>query len=188
MDHSWLRFSTGVTIHSDRSVQDCVRSLQSLTAPPNCFSRPERLRPFRGKIGLDGGWLRFPLLTPVRIAPARSLNFVLRSSGSGTELKGQWRLLRRIRIPVAIYLSICIAMEAFELLRLAAFRTQDPLASLIGPAISFVMIYGWTWVLVTLNRRSDSQLIAAVTHAMESEKSSKIVGELMSVPSRASEA
>jgi hypothetical protein len=190
MDHLWLRFSTYVTIHSERSVQDWCHSLQLLTAPPNCYSRPERLRPFRGKIELGGGWLRFPLLT-YRIAPARSLNFVLCSSGSGTELKGQWRLLKRIRIPVGIYLGGCILEEAYELIRMVLLRRHDLLPHSIGrivphsigPIIGFAMIYGWAWAIVALSRRSESQLILAVTHAMESDKSAGIVGDLLSVPS-----
>jgi len=183
MDHSWLRFSTNVTIHSNHSVEDCVHSLQSLTAPANSFSRPGRLRPFRGKIGVDGGLLRFPMLTPFRIAPARSLSFVLCSSGLGTTLQGQWRLLKGIRIPVGIYLVTCILLQAFEMLRWFVFRQVDPWPQLIGPVFSFAIIYGWVWAIVALNRRSESQLIMAVTQAMEGDKSARIVGDLLSAPS-----
>jgi hypothetical protein len=41
------------------------------------------------------------------------------------------------------------------------------------------MIYGWTWAVVALNRRRESQLVTAVTYAMESDSSAKIVGELL---------
>ncbi|MGD0548439.1 MAG: hypothetical protein ABR991_11505 [Terracidiphilus sp.] len=114
--------------------------------------------------------------------PSRSLKFIFVPSESGTELKGQWRLLKRIRIPVSIYLASCILAQAFELFRQALLRPHDPLAWLIGPIISFAMIYGWTWSLVALNRRRESQLLTAVTHAMESDRSAKIVGELLSSP------
>jgi hypothetical protein len=181
MDQSWLRFSTNVTVHSARSVEDCVRSLRSLTALPNRFSHIERIKPFRGKIGLSGGWLRCPFRY-YGIMPARSLRFDLVASESGTELRGQWNLLKGIRIPVAIYLGVCIFAQTTELFRLILLRTDDSLLWSIGPLISFAMIYGWTWGLVTFNRRFESQLIRAATYAMESDKSAKIVGELLSTP------
>jgi hypothetical protein len=181
MDHSWLRFSTKVTIRSDRFVEDCVRSLQTLTAPPNCYSRPERLRPFRGKIGSSGGWLRDSLLRHATL-PSRSLKFNFIPSESGTELRGHWSLLKRIRIPVSIYLGACILGQAVELFRVVVFGAHDIWPILIGPTISFLMIYGWTWVVVALNRRRELQLVTAVTHAMESDRSAKIMGELLSLP------
>src|ERR1035437_9512483 len=132
MDHSLLRVSTNVSILSDRSVEDCVRSLQTLTAPPNCYSRPERLRPFRGKIGSRGGWLRDSLLRHATM-PSRSLKFNFSTSESRTELRGQWSLLKRIRIPVSIYLGACILGQAVELFREVVFGAHDFWPSLIGP-------------------------------------------------------
>jgi len=181
MDHSWLRFSTNVTIRSDRSVEECVRALQTLTAPPNCYSGPERSRPFRGEIGSSGGWLRNSLLRHATTI-ARSLKFNFVPSESGTELRGQWSLLKRVRIPVSIYLGACILVQAVGLFRVVVFGTHDLWPSLIGPTISFFMIYGWTWAAVAINRQRESQLVTAVTHAMESDGSAKIVCELLSLP------
>jgi hypothetical protein len=65
---------------------------------------------------------------------------------------------------------------------MVVFREHDSLPHLIGGVISFAMIYGWAWAVVALNRRSESQLVAAVAHAMESDKSSRIVGDLLSAP------
>jgi hypothetical protein len=178
MDHSWLKFSTDVTIRSDRSVEDCVRSLQTLIAPPNHYSRPERLRPFRGKIGSSGGWLRDSMLRH-GVMPSRSLKFSFVPSESGTELRGQWSILKRIRIPVSIYLGACILAQIIELFRVVGFGVHDSWPNLIGSTIGFLMIYGWTWAVVALNRRRESQLVTAVTHAMESDSSAKIVCELL---------
>jgi hypothetical protein len=181
MDHSWLKFSTNVTTRSNRPVEDCVRSIQALTAPPNCYSSPERLKAFRGRVEIGGGWLRFPLMM-FPIAPARSLSFVLRSTESGSELAGQWRLMKGIRVPVAIYLSICILVEVYLLFCAVALGQHKLLPGSLGPALSFAMIYGWTWAIVAINRRPESQLIMAVTHAMESDQSAKIVSEVLSGP------
>ncbi len=181
MDHSWLRFSTDVTINGDRPVEDCVRLLQTLTAPPDSYSRPDRLRPFRGRIDFNKGLLRYPLLT-YGMMRGRFLRFDLHPCGTGTVLSGKWQLLKRIRIPVAIYLVICIIAQAVELIRLTILQRQDSLLMLVGPAISLVMIYGWTWTMVALNRRSEARLIRAIAHAMESDRSARIVNELLSVP------
>jgi hypothetical protein len=179
MDHSWLKFSTNIVIRSERSVEDCVRSLQSLTALPNSYSRSERIKPFRGNIELIGGWLRCPFRYE-GIMPCRLFSFDLVPDESGSKIMGQWSLLKRIRIPVSISLGACILVQAVELFRVVVFGVHDSWPSLIGPAISFLMAYGWTWALVALNRRRESQLITAVTHAMESDRSAKIVGELLS--------
>jgi hypothetical protein len=183
MDHSWLSFASDVTVRSARPVEECVRSLQTLTAPPNGYSRDQRKRPFRGEITASGGSLRGPLFQfTFAVMPFRLLKFVFISSASGTELRGRWVLLKRIRIPVAIYLTLCLIDEIVELVRVIWIHPPDPILSVVGPLIGFAMIYGWTWVGVALNRRAEAQLVSAVFHAMESDRSAKITSELLSSP------
>jgi hypothetical protein len=114
--------------------------------------------------------------------PFRMLRFTFVSSGSGTELRGQWLLLRRIRIPVAIYLSLCIVSALFVLFGAVWIYPPNRLVNLIGPAAGFAMIYGWTWIGVVLSRKGEAQLVSAVYHAMDSDQSAKIVSELLSSP------
>jgi hypothetical protein len=95
-------------------------------------------------------------------------------SDSGTELRGQWRLLMRVRIPVMIYLGACILGQAYELFRLVIVRVQDYLPHLIGPIISFAMIYGWTWALVAFNRRREAELVETLTKVLASSSAVRI--------------
>ena len=182
MDHSWLRFSTKVSARSPRSIDDCVNSLRGLIAPPRCFKRPERLRPFRGRIEGAHGWLRLPFFRVTSRQPSRALIFDLIPIDSGTELQGEWRLLNQFRIPVAAYLGICILAEVFELVRLVILGHHDSIAVLIGPMMGFAMIYGWAYAMVCFNNRTEIQLMMAIRHAMESESSAKIVKDLLSIP------
>jgi hypothetical protein len=183
MHHSWLRFTSEVTVRSACPVEECIGPLQALTAPPNSYSRDQRRRPFRGEIAASGGSLRRPLLSlTFAVMPFRVLEFAFISSASGTELRGRWLLLRRIRIPVGIYLSLCLIGEIVELIRIIWIRPPDPLVNLLTPLVSFAMIYGWTWLGVVLNRRAEAQMISAVFHAMDSDHSARIVRELLSSP------
>lgn len=180
MFHSWLRFPTRISIHSRRTVPECIDSLKSLTAPPNSFSINERVKPFRGKIGPTHGWLRLPCLTFQMTPTCNLLVFDVTADGSGTKLSGELRLLNRFRVPVGIYLTICVTSELVEIVRLAMGRESYSLFQLCGGIISFLMIYGWTrWVLF-LNRRNDSQLIKAVEYAVVDDRGAKIVSDLLS--------
>jgi hypothetical protein len=191
MDRSWLRFASDVTVRSARPVEECVRSLQALTAPPNSYSHDERRLPFRGKIASDGGSLRLSLF-PLTFGPmpSRVLRFAFVSTASGTELRGQWLLLKRIRIPVAIYLTFCLISEIVELFRVLWIHPTDPHINPVAGLVEFLFfgvvafagIYGWTWWVVLLNRSAEDQLVRAVFHAMDSEQSAKIVGELLCSP------
>jgi hypothetical protein len=182
MNHSWLRFASNVTVQSTRPVEECVRSLQPLVAPPNSYSSEERKRPFRGEISIAGGKLRYSLLA-FGIMRFRELQFGFLSSASGTVLQGQWRLLNRVRIPVMIYLGLCLTAELVVLVLLALHQAFDPVSAVFGPAASFAMIYGWTWAGVFMSRKAEAQLLRAVSHAMASDQSAKIVVDLLSSPS-----
>jgi hypothetical protein len=179
MDHSWLRFADSVTIRSGRSVQECVRSLQQLTARPGSFTAAERNRPFRGQISAEGGYLRNPLLRRTAIN-CRVLRFQFIASESGTELRGQWKLMRRFRIPVMVYLTVCVVSEICGVLGLLWPGLNLPFGGLLGPVIGFAMLYGWAWIFVVLSRKSESQLINGVFHAMASDDSARVVREVLS--------
>ena len=116
------------------------------------------------------------------IAPSRLLTFNIRAIHSEIELIGEMRLFNWIRIPVAIYLAACVLAEVIEIVRLSMPGNHETWVALLGPALGFAMIYGWTlWILV-MNRRNDSLLIKAVEHAMKSEYAAKIVSDLLSSP------
>jgi hypothetical protein len=114
--------------------------------------------------------------------PSRVLRFAFVSTASGTELRGQWLLLKRIRIPVAIYFTFCLISEIVELFRALWVHPTNPLVNSVVGLAGFAMICGWTWGLVLLNRRAEERLVRALFHAMDSEQSAKIVGELLCSP------
>ena len=179
MDHSWLRFADRVTISSGRGVQECVDSLRTLTAPPWSFTTTERGKPFRGRIQIDAGFLRNPLLPYTGVVNCRTLEFQLIPCSNGTQLRGQWKLMRILRIPTSIYLSLCAISELFGLLGLL-IPTLSFGRSLIGPFIGFPMIYGWAWIAVLLSRKSEKRVEAAVYHAMANSQSAEVVNDLLS--------
>lgn len=180
MDHSWLRFASRVSISSPRSIGDCVSALQGLSAPPGSFQPDEVDRPFRGKVGPDGGYLRNPLLRHTAVN-CRVLTFTFVRAESGTQLIGQWRFLNRYRIPVMIYLGLCVADAIWSIFRLLGSHAGWRPVILMGPLIGFAMLYGWAWMFVLLSGKSERQLERGVFYAMESEKSANIVDDLLSV-------
>jgi hypothetical protein len=180
MDHAWLWFSKDVLLSSERPPEECVRSLQTLIASPNSSSSDERKRPFRGRVSMAGGIIRYPW--PMFSGPlsCRALKFEVLPTASGTELHGRWQLLKPIQIPVALYLSLCTAVWISALVRIGLYHAQNPISALTGPLIGFAMIYGWTWGFVLLSRKAEAQLLSAVFHAMESEDSAKVVCKVLS--------
>jgi len=124
--------------------------------------------------------LRMPFLIFTGTTSPRALHFNLRSAASSVELLGQWRLLKRVQVPVFLYFAFCAAGEVVGLIRFLFHRSDRPVMELLGPILSFAMIYCWTRWAIWISRKSEGQVINTLTHSMTSENSTKIVGDVIS--------
>lgn len=85
-----------------------------------------------------------------------------------------------MQIPVLVYLVACAAAEIDAVIRIATHQAKNPAMALVGPMIGVAMIYGWAQVFILISRKGEAQIESAVYHAMASEESAKIVGEVLS--------
>jgi len=140
--------------------------------------RLERHKPYRGFVRDNAGEM-LQRTSMFRIVPARILTFELTPSTSGCSLNGRLKLRNIIRWPVAVYLSFCIGGEFWGALQEAIHRKFE-LVYLLGPIISFAMIFGWTFFVVRLNRQPEDQMIKALKHVLSDEQTASVVIDLLS--------
>lgn len=171
----WLRFPVPIEMESDRSAADCAESFRDLIAESG---RLEHQKPYRGYVNADGGEVRQRLLL-FGILPARVLKFRLEPLVTGCRLNGELALRKAILFPVGIYLAFCVCGVLWGLVDFT-LHGGNVVVELVGPVIGFMMIYGWTYVVVRLNRRQEDQMIKALKHVMLSEQSAAIAADLLS--------
>jgi hypothetical protein len=87
-----------------------MAAIRGLVSKSNRFGGQEGKKPYRGKLEDDHGVIRSAWRAS-SVSPARELSFRLIAVGEGCVLTGELKLWKVIRIPVTIYLSVCILSE-----------------------------------------------------------------------------
>jgi hypothetical protein len=177
MNIGWLRFRSEVVITSARPLPVCTDALRSIIAAPATMNPLESAKPYRGFVEEAGGQVRqkFP---KYGIIPARVLRFSLNEQSEGCSLVGAFELMKPIRILVAVYLSLCVVIEIWDLIAMCFGHRITSLD--LGPLISIAMIFGWTCSVVWLNRNREAVLVKSLRHVMADERSAMVVADLLS--------
>jgi len=178
MKIGWLRFASNVEISSSQPIGDCVKSLRLLIGRA---AKSETQKPYAGFVEAEGGEVQ-QRLSFLKVLPMRILKFRLTPSPEGCHLTGRLALRNIIRVPVGIYLALCICSEVASPF---FYRSQhgNLLIYLLGPIISFLMIFGWTCLGIRLNRSPEDQMIKALKNVLMDEASAAVVVDILS-PSR----
>jgi hypothetical protein len=158
MKMRWLLFPTQIEIRSSRSIAECAEAIRLVVAEP---ARMEKGKPYVGWVNELGGQIRQRFRYGLHVMPARVLTFRLESHQEGCLLEGHFQLRKLILIPVSAYFLLCAAGEVLGLFAVTK-HLFDTISSLCGPILGFLMIYGWTWLIVRLNRRSDDEMVRAL--------------------------
>jgi len=140
--------------------------------------RLEHQKPYKGYVNVDGGEVRQRMVM-FGILPVRILRFRLEPLTNGCRLIGELSLRNAILFPVGVYLALCVCAAMWGLVEFT-LHGGNVIVELSGSVIGFLMVYGWTFMVVRLNRRQEDVMVKALKHAMLSEQSAAIAADLLS--------
>ena len=175
-----LQFETPVKLGANASAAEISARLNSLVAAPRSFARSERLKPLRGRVSVEGGFLRWPLNERRFVSP-RNLKFKLLELEDGTVLLGKFVIWQPLRIVVLAWLACGLAFWTWslihELLHHAGIDTVG--RDFLNLVIGCCMAVGYLVLVVFLGRRRDRDLIRVLRIVLAGETEANIVARLL---------
>jgi hypothetical protein len=179
-----LRFITDVRLHTNANSAEVVSRLAGLVAPPFAVAPQQRRKPLRGRVSVEGGFLRWPL-NEYRFISPRNLSFKLIESNQGTALVGKFAILNPLRIVVLAWLTCGLGVWSWiligDLIHQSGTKkiTMDLLVMLIG----ICMATGYLWLTVRLGKRRDADLVRVLRIVLTSDRAAAIAADLLTQPS-----